>query len=105
LSEELTPDQVDRVKDKMTYKKVKVTYDAYVEIAQTLTSEQKAKILEFLNEAREEAIDGGSAQEKSAIFNRCKGRINNYLASQGIDMEKERRRPVRPSPGRNLQDN
>src|SRR5204863_6018387 len=58
LSAELTPDQIERVKDKMTYNKVQVTYDAYVEIAQTLTSEQKSKVLEFLKAAREEAMDG-----------------------------------------------
>ena len=37
--------------------------------------------------AREKAIDGGSADEKSAIFKKYKGRINNYLSTQGIDMK------------------
>jgi len=89
LGAELTPEQVEIVKDKMTYGKVKVTYDAYVEIVQTLTSEQKEKILAMLKDAREEAIDGGSSEEKSAIFNKYKGRINNYLSSQGIDMKQK----------------
>jgi len=89
LSEYLTPDQVVIVKDRMTYGKVKVTYDAYVEMGQTLTSEQKAKILEFLESAREEAMDGGSEKEKSAIFKKYKGRINNYLAGQGINWKQK----------------
>ena len=91
LGAQLTPDQVELVKDKMTYGKVKVTYDAYVEMGQNLTSEQKEKILAYLKDAREEAIDGGSAEEKSAIFKKYKGRINNYLSQQGINWkEKEK---------------
>ena len=91
LATDLTPEQVEKVKDKMTYNKVKVTYDAYVEIAQNLNSEQKAKIMEMLKEAREEAIDGGSAEEKSAIFKKYKGKINNFLSSEGIDMKQKTR--------------
>ena len=89
LSNDLTPEQVEMVKDKMTYGKVKVTYDAYVEIVQTLTPSQKTRILEWLKEAREEAMDGGSAEEKSAIFKKYKGRINNYLSTEGIDMKQK----------------
>jgi len=89
LGEVLTPEQVETVKDKMTYGKVKVTYDAYVEMGQNLTSEQKEKILAYLKDAREEAIDGGSAEEKSAIFKKYKGRINNYLAKEGVDWKQK----------------
>ena len=81
LSEVLTPAQVERVKDQMTYNKVKVTYDAYCEIVPNLTDRQKQRMLELLKEAREEAMDGGCAEEKSAVFNRFKGKINNYLHS------------------------
>jgi hypothetical protein len=85
LAADLTPGQVEQVKDKMTYNKVKVTYDAYVEIIPSLTEPQKARILELLKEAREEAMDGGSAEEKSAIFKRYKGKIANYLVKEGVD--------------------
>lgn len=88
LATDLSPEQVETVKDKMVYGKVKVTYDAYVAMAGTLNDEQKAKILDLLKQAREEAMDGGSADEKSAVFKKYKGKINNYLASQGIDMKK-----------------
>jgi len=89
LNGELTPEQVEIVKDKMTYNKVKVTYDAYCQFVPQMTDEQKAHILADLKTAREEAIDGGSSEEKSAIFGKYKGRINNYLSSQGIDMKKQ----------------
>jgi hypothetical protein len=42
----------------------------------------------MLKEAREEAMDAGSAPEKTAIFQRYKGKINNYLSKQGIHPEK-----------------
>ncbi|HMP82831.1 MAG TPA: DUF3826 domain-containing protein, partial [Verrucomicrobiota bacterium] len=59
LSVSLTPEQIDIVKDKMTYNKVQVTYDAYCEIVPSLTEPEKTMILATLKEAREEAMDGG----------------------------------------------
>jgi hypothetical protein len=88
LSAELPPAQVDAIKDKMTYNKVQVTFDAYCDIVPNLTEPEKAKILELLKEAREEAMDGGSAEEKSAIFKKYKGKIANYLNAQGHDVTK-----------------
>ena len=88
LSAELTPEQVEKVKDKMTYNKLKVTYDGYCEIVPGLTEKDKAKVLALLKEAREEAMDGVSAEEKSAIFKRYKGKINIYLSAEGYDVAK-----------------
>lgn len=88
LSLDLTPEQVEKVKDKLTYNKVKVTYDAYCDIVPDLTDADKAKIKELLIAAREEAIDGGSAGEKSAIFQKYKDQINDYLTAQGHDLAK-----------------
>jgi hypothetical protein len=84
LAENLTPEQVEAVKDKMTYGKVQFTYNGYVSQYSHLSDENKQKILEMLKEAREEAMDGGSAEEKTAVFQRYKGKINNYLSKQGI---------------------
>jgi hypothetical protein len=39
-----------------------------------MTEQQKAKVLDFLKQAREEAMDGTSSEEKSAIFKKYKGR-------------------------------
>ena len=88
LSAELSPEQVDLVKDRMTYGKVKFTYDAYCQIVPGLTEDQKKKIMELLMQARDEAIDGGSAGQKSEIFQKYKDRINAYLDDQGHNTAK-----------------
>jgi hypothetical protein len=88
LGAALTPEQVEKVKDLMTYNKVKVTYNAYCAIVPDLTDEDKAKIMELLKAAREEAIDGGNAPEKSAIFQKYKDQINSYLDAHGHDTAK-----------------
>ena len=85
LAVELTPDQIDVVKDKMVYNKVQVTFNAYCDIIPTLTDAQKAFILATLKDAREEAMDVATVNEKSAIFKKYKGRIANYLAKQGVN--------------------
>jgi len=95
---DLTSDQIEKVKDKMTYGKVQFTYKGYVTQYPNLTAEQKDKILDLLKEAREEAMDGGSSQEKTAIFQRYKGRINNYLSKQGLHPEKKKTTPETNAP-------
>jgi hypothetical protein len=87
LSDDLTAEQVETVKDKLTYNVVHVTYKAFCDMIPALTGEQKAHILTTLKDAREEAMDGGSSEEKHAIFGRYKGRINNYLSAQGYDLK------------------
>ena len=84
LGEQLTPEQVDQVKDKMTYGKVQFTFNGYLTEYPDLSEAHRQKILELLKEAREEAMDGGSAEEKTAVFQRYKGKINNYLSKEGI---------------------
>lgn len=88
LAASLTPEQVDQVKDLMTYNKVKVTAKAYEAIVPGLTDAEKAKILELLKAAREAAMEGGSAPEKSDIFQKYKNQINAYLDAQGHDTAK-----------------
>ena len=91
LATDLTPEQIEKVKDRMTYNKAKITYDAYCEMLPSLSDAEKAKMLENLKAAREEAMDGGSADEKSAIFEKYKGRINNQLSANGHDVGKASR--------------
>jgi hypothetical protein len=91
LAAELAPEQVELVKDKMTYHKVEVTYKAYCDILPSLDSSDKTMILAALKEAREEAISGGSADEKSAIFQKYKDRINVRLNAKGFDVAKATR--------------
>lgn len=84
LAQYLKPEQVETVKDKMTYAKVEFTFKGYCVEYSNLSEANKQQVLKYLKEAREEAMDAGSSNEKSAIFNQYKGKINNYLARQGI---------------------
>ena len=88
LAENLSPEQIEQVKDKLTYGKVQFTLAGYVSQYPNLSAENQAEILRLLKEAREEAMDGGSAAEKTAVFQRYKGKINNYLSKQGVRAEK-----------------
>lgn len=89
LQTSLSDDQIERIKDGMTYRVVPITYSAYQDIILTLTTEQKEKIYNWLKEARELAMDEGSSEDKHKVFGKFKGRINNYLSAQGYDMKKE----------------
>lgn len=88
LALDLSPEQLETVKNQMTYNKVKVTFEAYCNIIPNLTDADKAKIQELLKAAREEAIDGGSSGEKTAIFQKYKDQINEYLDANGHDVKK-----------------
>jgi len=85
----LNDKQLEKVKDGMTYNVLNVTYTAYKEMLLNLTPEQNEKIYNWLVEARELAMDEGSSEDKHKVFGKYKGRINNYLSAQGIDMKKE----------------
>lgn len=89
LSTELTAEQIDKVKDGMTYGVLPLTYKAYQEQLLNLTADQKKQILIWLTEARERAMDAESSDKKHAWFGKYKGRINNYLSAQGYDLKKE----------------
>lgn len=89
LSAQLTNEQIDLVKNGMTYNVLPITYKAYQEEILTLTDDQKKQILAWLTEAREHAIDAESSDKKHAWFGKYKGRINNYLSAAGYDLKKE----------------
>jgi len=89
LSSQLTEEQVDQVKNGMTYSVLPITYKAYQEQILTLNDEQKKQILSWLTEAREHAMDAESSDKKHAWFGKYKGRINNYLSAAGYDLKKE----------------
>lgn len=87
LAAEISPEQVDQVKDGLTYGVLRVTYNAYLKSFPELTTEQKAQIKTWLTEARELAMDGSTSDEKHAVFGKYKGRINNYLVKAGYDLK------------------
>jgi Spy/CpxP family protein refolding chaperone len=88
LSSVLTTEQVTKVKDGMTYGILPTTYHAYLEMLPQLTPQQQQQIMAWLVEAREYAMDAGTSEKKHAWFGKYKGRINNYLSANGIDMKK-----------------
>ncbi len=88
LSKYLSPSQVDGVKDGMTYGILGNTYEGYLALLPDLTQEQKEKIMDWLVEAREIAMDAGSSEEKHYWFGQYKGKINNYLSAEGYDLKK-----------------
>jgi hypothetical protein len=88
LSAELTPAQVDQVKDGMTYGVIPITYKGYLAMLPELTEEQKTQIMAWLVEAREQAMDAGSSEKKHQWFGKYKGKINNYLSAAGYDLKK-----------------
>lgn len=102
LSAELSVEQVDKVKDGMTYGVLPLTYGVYLKMYPDLTDEQKAQIKTWLTEARELAMDGSTSDEKHAVFGKYKGKINNYLSKAGYDAkqaEQNLRKPAAPAPG------
>lgn len=88
LQQWLNAEQIDLVKDGMTYRVFPITYAAYQDMIPTLTEAQKAKIYEWLKEAREMAMDAETSDKKHAVFGKYKGRINNYLSAEGYDLKK-----------------
>jgi Spy/CpxP family protein refolding chaperone len=87
LEAELTPAQVEQVKDGMTYGVVPITYNGYLAMLPNLTETQKSQIMTWLVEARELAMDAGSSEKKHATFGKYKGKINNYLSAAGYNMK------------------
>ncbi|MCD2423077.1 DUF3826 domain-containing protein [Niabella pedocola] len=85
----LTKEQIDVIKNGMTYNVLPITYKGYLEMIPRLTTEEQKFIMEALTEAREHAMDAGSSEKKHAWFGKYKGRINNYLSSRGYDVNKE----------------
>ena len=89
LSAQLSKEQVDQVKDGMTYNVAPNTYRSYLDMLPNLTAEQKSQIMTWLVEAREHAMDAETSEKKHGWFGKYKGRINNFLSAAGYDLKKE----------------
>jgi hypothetical protein len=87
LSADLSPQEIEEVKDGLTYGVLPLTFRVYQQMLPDLSAEQSAQILAWLQEAREHAMDAGSADKKHAWFGKYKGKINNYLAKAGYNMK------------------
>ena len=86
----LTDEQIEAVKDGMTFGRLKRDYKAQLEMIPSLTDEEKAQILIWLREAREYAMDAADSKGKHFWFDKYRGRTNNWLSARGYDLKKER---------------
>ncbi len=91
LAAELNGDEIDQVKNGITYDVVPKTYQQYLKLHPNMTAEQQRTIHALLLEAREHAMDAGSSEEKHSLFGKYKGRINNYLSAEGYDAKQAER--------------
>ena len=83
LKKNLTTEQVEAILDKYTIGKVAFTLKGYKAIVPDLTKEEETKIIEYLEQAREQAIDYKSMKQVSAIFEIYKTKCEQYLNSNG----------------------
>lgn len=86
----LTPQQIDAVKDGMTYGRLQRDYQAQLDMIPSLTDEEKTQVLVWLKEAREYAMDAADSKGKHFWFDKYRGRTNNWLSARGYDLKKER---------------
>jgi hypothetical protein len=84
----ISKEQVDQVKNGLTYGVLTATYNGFLDMIPDLKNEEKEQILIWLTEAREHAIDGGTSREKHNWFGKYKGKINNYLSGRGYNLSK-----------------
>jgi hypothetical protein len=83
LKKDLNEDQIALILDKYTVGKVDFTMKAYREIVTDLTPEEDAILLNYLKQAREEAIDYKNMDQISAIFKIYKTKIELYIYQSG----------------------
>lgn len=83
LRKDLDAEQVELILDKYTIGKVAFTMKGYQAIVPDLTKEEETKILEYLKQAREQAIDYKNMTQVSAIFEIYKTKCEQYLNSNG----------------------
>lgn len=86
LSKKLNESQIVQVKDAMTYQAMPKTYHNFLDMFQNLNEEQKKMIYNHLVEARENAMNVGTHKWQFQWFAKYRGKINNILASQGIEL-------------------
>ncbi|MDQ0639345.1 hypothetical protein QF042_002910 [Pedobacter sp. W3I1] len=83
LRKNLTPEQVETILDKYTIGKVDFTMKGYKAIVPDLTADEETKILAFLKQAREQAVDYKNMKQISAIFEIYKTKSEQMLNNNG----------------------
>jgi hypothetical protein len=85
LAANLTPEQIDAIKEALTHGQAKRTFDTYHQIIPELTAEDDKFILAKLNAAREEALDVKNADQLGPIFEPYKTEIEKYITAHHRD--------------------
>lgn len=88
LQADLTPEQVESIKDKLTANKLPITLKAYHQILPDLKPQDEAKILDWLKRAREQSLDVKNVDEMTPVFKKYKTEIEHYLDSRGYNWAK-----------------
>ncbi|UKT65420.1 DUF3826 domain-containing protein [Pedobacter mucosus] len=83
LKDNLTPEQVETILDKYTIGKVDFTMKGYKAIVPDLTADEQSKILGFMKQAREQAVDYKNMKQISAIFEIYKTKSEQMLNNNG----------------------
>ena len=86
----LNDEQIEAVKNGMTFNRLQRDYQATQDMIPSLTEEEKLQVLIWLKEAREYAMDAADSKGKHFWFDKYRGRTNNWLSSRGYDLQKER---------------
>ena len=86
----LNDEQIEAVKDGMTFGRLKRDYQATQDMIPSLTDFEKRQVLIWLQEAREYALDAADSKGKHFWFDKYRGRTNNWLSARGYDLKKER---------------
>ena len=86
----LTEEQIDAVKDGMTFGRLKRDYQATQDMIPSLSEFEKKQIRIWLKEGREYAMDAADSKGKHFLFDKYRGRTNNWLSARGYDLQKER---------------
>ncbi len=83
LRNDLSETQIEAILDKYTIGKVDFTMKGYRAIVPNITPEEEATILDYLKQAREQAVDYKSMKQISAIFEIYKTKSEQYLNGNG----------------------
>lgn len=91
LSEQLNSQQIDKVKDGLTFGLFHVTYHVFMDMIPSLKKEEEAYIFNSLIEVRDLAMASGSSKLKETLFEECRAKINSYLTTRGYNLKLERK--------------
>jgi Spy/CpxP family protein refolding chaperone len=86
-ADKLDEKQIETIKNGLAANRIKIEYDAFLDLIPKLTDEQKTWLKAQLLECADEAVLLNSGEEKLALFMNRRGRINNYLSKQGYDLK------------------